>query len=228
MVSRSLKVRPECLEMVNAAYEDAYYSSCFTSQKEFAKKIPLPGAPISKDGELQKGISLDVLKNFLKGKAIDRFYFFAICHRIGQKALKTGIPGDADPEIAQKERDGLLEMAFAPEQKGGELATMAGVIDADYVDVRDEQQNADQGSETTPSISIEQEVETNKGFMFGHTGQVNIDQEDKSQPSEPERSKADNEESAVPQTPKSVKQAAKVNTGFMFGSSDRVNISSRE
>ena len=220
-MSRSLKVHPQFLESVGAAYEQALMSSrC--SQKEFAELIKVTDTKI--------GMGVDTLNKFLKGEAIDRPYFFAICDRIGlrQKISKIGIPGDADPEIAQKERDGLLEMAFAPEQKGGELATMAGVIDADYVDVRDEQQNADQGSETTSSISIEQEVETNEGFMFGHTGQVNIDQEDKSQPSEPERSKTDHEESDVPQTPKSVKQAAKVNTGFMFGSSDRVNISSRE
>jgi hypothetical protein len=221
VVSRSLKVHPQFLESVGAAYEQALMSSrC--SQKEFAELIKVTDTKI--------GMGVDTLNKFLKGEAIDRPYFFAICDRIGlrQKISKIGIPGDADPEIAQKERDGLLEMAFAPELKGGELATMPGVIDADYVDVRDEQQKPGQGSETTPSISIEQETETNEGFMFGHSGQVNINQAGQSQPSEPEGQKAADAEPVVPQTAKSVKQSAKINKGFMFGSSDQVNIHSKE
>ncbi len=172
MVARSLKVHPQFLKSVKASYERELMNSRCSTEQEFASLIPLPiNTNRDKEDEKQvEGMSRDTLKKFLDGKPIDRPFFYAICDRIGQKESKIGIPGDADPDLAVKEQDNLLDMAIAPGLRRGELAKVPGVIDAEYVDVKDTQQDGAQGAESTSQISIEEEVETNEGYMFGHSG----------------------------------------------------------
>ena len=225
MVSRSLKVRPDCLEMVSAAYEETYNNSRCSSELEFALSIPLP-VNTNRDKKNEKqtvGMSRDTLKKFLKGEAIDRPFFYAICDRIGKKESDIGITGDADPDLALKERDSLLEMAFAPELRGGELARVPGVIDAEYVDVKDTQQDSEQGAESTSKISIKQDIDTLEGLAVGHSPQTN-------RASANETTQREGAPNQVVENSLDVKQTVRVvkRSGILIGSTEQLNIPSDE
>ena len=166
-------------------------------------------------------MSRDTLKKFLDGKPIDRPFFYAICDRIGRKESEIGIPGDADPDLAVKEQDRLLDVAIAPGLRGGELARVPGVIDAEYVDVKDTQQNGEQGAESTSKISIEQDIDTLEGLAVGHSAQTNrvSANETKQQEESPDQ---------VIENSLDVKQTVKVvkHSGILIGNTGQLNIAS--
>jgi len=102
MPSRSLKVHSHYTATVNAAYEQEYGNGRYSSQREFAALI--------KVDDTKTGIVRDTLINFLAGEAVDRPYFFALCDRLGLKAL------DITQELSEEETLESSTEASEPEQ----------------------------------------------------------------------------------------------------------------
>lgn len=213
-MGRSRKVHPDWTAKVERAYQEAYDSSRCTSQREFAGYIPV--------GDTQVGLSIDTLNNFLKGGAVDRPYFHAICDRIGVKEaeITSALTEVATLEDAAKNEPGST---IQPLPQDGELMVPPEVIDVEY----DETPENSNPAEPTKLVEIEQEVDAVEGPMVGDADEITvINGEETERSPKAEESEGDQESKSenikITQKAKVVKKS-----GIMIGRSKRVNISNQ-